>query len=103
RAARDEIAGSGGEQRSIVARGPRSEGVTDPREQCQLAIAEQSQVSMARSRRVACSGSAASLTARITHARRTPNATRRATLDSSTPPLANTAMLTAEGRAPPPP
>ena len=52
-------------------------------------------VSMARRRRVACSGSDASPTARTTHARRIPSAVSCPRLASSIPPIAKTGMLSA--------
>src|SRR5438093_1066208 len=59
----------------------------DALEEAELAETAQAHaVSIARRRRAACSGSGASLTARMTQARRTPAAMSCPRLDSSTPP-----------------
>src|SRR5256885_9997991 len=90
-AARHHKAGSIGDDRRVVAAGPRGEELLDVFEQPELALTRDLHlVSIARNRRVACSGSLASPTARMTHARRIPMAVSCSTFDSSMPPIANT-------------
>src|ERR1700674_4856817 len=66
----------------------------DPLEEAKLAEASHlHDVSIARRRRTACSGSVASATARMTHTRCNPAAVTCATFDSSMPPIANTGTV----------
>src|SRR5207237_299621 len=73
--ARDDEPGRVGDDRRVVAAGTRGKVWLDAFEQAKLAEAiDRHGVSMACRRRTACSGSAASATARLTRPRRTPRA-----------------------------
>src|SRR5437870_12921949 len=91
--ARDDEPRRVGDDRRVVATRARREVWLDAFEQTELANAfEGHAVSMARRRRTACSGSADSATARMTHTRRIPMLVRSATLRSSIPPTATTGL-----------
>src|SRR5205814_5466587 len=94
-----EKPGGVADDRRVVLSGAGGEKFFDPGEQRQLALARNHPPSIARSLRVACSGSGASPTARMTQARRTPAAINCPKFDSSMPPMAKTGRLTAAAMA----